>query len=127
MAESIERAGLQPDDINAVNAHAAATVAGDQVEADALMSVFNQNVPPVTANKSFWGHAMGASSAIESIFTIIGMLAEQIPPTINHKPDSSIPLDCVSEGRRRLSQEHVLKNAFGFSGCNACVVFRRVH
>ena len=125
--KSIENAGLNAEDIDAVNAHATATRSGDQVEADALMSVFNQKVPPVTANKSLFGHAMGASSAIESIWTIMGMIEKELPPTINHRPDPSIPLDCVTEGRRKLVQEHVLKNAFGFGGCNACVVFRRTH
>ncbi len=123
--ESLESAGVAPENIDAVNAHATATRNGDQVEADALLSIFNQNVPPVTANKSLYGHAMGASSAIESILAILGMLTDELPPTINFRRDPKIPLDCVSEGRRKLSQEYVLKNAFGFGGCNACVVFRR--
>jgi 3-oxoacyl-[acyl-carrier-protein] synthase II len=124
--ECLENAGLKPEEIDAVNAHATATKSGDQVEADALLSVFDQNVPPVTANKSLFGHAMGASSAIESILAITAMLTETLPPTINHRPDPAIPLDCVTEGPRRVVQEHVLKNAFGFGGHNACVVLRRI-
>jgi 3-oxoacyl-[acyl-carrier-protein] synthase II len=69
---------------------------------------------------------MGASSAIESIFAIKGMEEDKLPPTINYRPDPDMELDCVSEGERMLDQEYVLKNAFGFGGCNACVVFRRV-
>jgi 3-oxoacyl-[acyl-carrier-protein] synthase II len=49
-----------------------------------------------------------------------------LPPTINHRPDPKIPIDCVAEGHRRVDQQHVLKNAFGFGGCNACMVFRQV-
>lgn len=124
--ESIERAGLTPQAIDAVNAHAASTRVGDKVEFDALRSVFGPELPPVTANKSLLGHAMGASSAIESILTFKGMLDEALPPTINYRPDPEIPIDCISEGRRSLGQRYVLKNAFGFGGCNACVVFERL-
>jgi 3-oxoacyl-[acyl-carrier-protein] synthase II len=126
ISESIDRAGIAPGSVDAVNAHAAATRIGDKVEYDALQSVFNGQLPPVTANKSLFGHAMGASSVIESIFAFEGMLADILPPTINYRLDPQMPLDCVAEGCRKVDQEFVLKNAFGFGGCNACVVFRRV-
>jgi 3-oxoacyl-[acyl-carrier-protein] synthase II len=83
-------------------------------------------LPPVTANKSLFGHAMGASSAIESIFTFQGMLAGVLPPTINYRPDPEISIDCVAEGCRAVDQTYVLKNAFGFGGCNSCIVFERL-
>jgi 3-oxoacyl-[acyl-carrier-protein] synthase II len=126
MKESIEHAQLKPQDIDAVNAHAASTKVGDKVEADALRDLFTDGIPPVSANKSQIGHAMGASSAIESIFAMEGMLSDTLLPTINYAPDPDIVMDCVPEGARRLKQEHVLKNAFGFGGCNACIVFRRI-
>jgi 3-oxoacyl-[acyl-carrier-protein] synthase II len=69
---------------------------------------------------------MGASSAIESIFAMEGMRKSRVVPTINYTPDPELILDCVPEGARKLDQEFVLKNSFGFGGCNACVVFRRV-
>jgi len=125
MKESINRAGISPQDVDAVNAHAASTKLGDKVEFDALNEVFHGHIPPVTANKSLLGHAMGASSAIETIFAIKGMLDDVLPPTINYHPDPEIVLDCISEGKRSLVQEYVLKNAFGFGGCNSCVVFHR--
>lgn len=99
---------------------------GDQVEYEALRSLFGNRIPPVTANKSMIGHAMGASSAIESIFALEGMLKDTILPTINYTPDPELVLDCVPEGARRLSQEFVLKNSFGFGGCNACMVLHRI-
>jgi 3-oxoacyl-[acyl-carrier-protein] synthase II len=126
MQEAVAHAGLAPADIAAVNAHAASTKIGDQVEHQALRNVFGERVPPVSANKSQIGHAMGASSALESMFAVEGMLTGTLLPTINYTPDPEIPLDCVAEGARSLAQEHVLKNAFGFGGCNVCVVFRRV-
>lgn len=126
IAESIDNAGVLSHDIDVVNAHAASTKVGDQVEYHALKAVFGDEVPPVTANKSLIGHAMGASSAIESILTMEGMLGGIVPPTINYTPDPELALDCVQEGARKLGQKLVLKNAFGFGGCNSCVVFRRV-
>ena len=127
MAESIRHAGISPAEIDAVNAHAASTKVGDQVEADALREIFGQKMPPVSANKSQLGHAMGATSAVESILALEGMRRGVLLPTINHRPDPAIELDCVAEGARPLQQEFVLKNAFGFGGCNACLVFRRVN
>ncbi|MDM8535932.1 beta-ketoacyl-[acyl-carrier-protein] synthase family protein [Desulfobacterales bacterium HSG17] len=130
IAESISDAGISPDDIDAVNAHATSTKIGDKVEYDALKAIFKDNLPPVSANKSMTGHAMGASSAIESIFAVTGMLNNILLPTINYTPDPKMEpgmeLDCVSEGARKLDQEFVLKNAFGFGGCNSCVIFRRI-
>ena len=126
MAESIDSAGISSQDIDAVNAHAASTKVGDRVEHEALAAIFGTHIPPVSANKSMIGHAMGASSAIESIFAMEGMRNDILLPTINYLPDPELALDCVSEGKRRLAQEVVLKNAFGFGGCNSCIVFRRI-
>jgi 3-oxoacyl-[acyl-carrier-protein] synthase II len=125
IAQCIEYAGIPTHRISAVNAHAAATRVGDQVEADALHQVFGRQVPPVTANKSMIGHAMGAASAIESILAIKGMQAGLLPPTINYTPDPAIDLDSVVVTARQVDQKYVLKNAFGFGGCNACMVFKR--
>ncbi|HOO34626.1 MAG TPA: beta-ketoacyl-[acyl-carrier-protein] synthase family protein [Smithella sp.] len=123
--ETIANAGLKPEDIDAVNAHATSTKIGDKVEADALKNIFGGHVPPVSANKSQMGHAMGASSAIEAILAMEGMKKEIVLPTINYRPDQDIAIDCVAEGARNLKQEFVLKNAFGFGGCNSCIILHR--
>ena len=102
--ESLQQAGVAPGDVDAVNAHATATRVGDKVEYEALREVFGADLPPVTANKSLTGHAMGASSAIESVLAFEGMLAGMLPPTINYRPDPELPLDCVAEGARRVDQ-----------------------
>lgn len=126
ITESIDNAGVKPNDIDAVNAHGTSTKVGDKVEFDALKAVFGNDIPPVTANKSLIGHSMGASSAIESIFTIQGMQKNILLPTINYTPDPDMILDCVPERARNHNQEYVLKNSFGFGGCNSCIVFRRI-
>jgi len=126
ISEAIHNAGVSPADIASVNAHATATRVGDKVEFDALNSVFGGKIPPISANKSVTGHCMGASSAIESILAMEGMQKGAVPPTINYTPDPEMELDCVAEGARHLNQEFVLKNAFGFGGCNACAVFQKI-
>jgi 3-oxoacyl-[acyl-carrier-protein] synthase II len=125
MTETIEDSGISPHEIDSVNAHAASTKVGDKVEYDALKRLFKGRVPPVSANKSLIGHAMGASSAIESVFAMEGMQNNILLPTINYNPDPEIDMDCVPEGVRNLDQEYVLKNSFGFGGCNSCVVFKK--
>ncbi len=126
MVDAIRDAAIVPQDIDVVNAHAASTRVGDKVEYDALRAVFQDELPPVCANKSLIGHAMGASSVIETIFALQGMQEGIVPPTINYTPDPEIEIDCVAEGKRLVPQEFVLKNAFGFGGCNSCAVFRRI-
>lgn len=126
MADAIADASIVPADIAAVNAHAASTKVGDKIEYDALRGIFGNSLPPVCANKSLIGHAMGASSVIETIFALQGMAESVVPPTINYTFDPEIEIDCVTEGQRYLEQEFVLKNSFGFGGCNACAVFRKV-
>ncbi len=123
--EAVRDAGLAPADIDAVNAHGTSTRIGDQIEYRALRAVFGERLPPVSANKGQTGHAMGASSAIETILAIEGMQRGQILPTINYTPDPDLRMDCVAEGLRALDQTRLLKNAFGFGGCNACIVLRR--
>ncbi len=126
MAQAIEHAGIATEDIDAVNAHAASTKVGDAVEVEALEEVFGQELPPVTANKSLIGHCMGASSAIESVLAMECLLRDELPPTINHTPDPALEIDCCAAGRRDHEQHFVLKNAFGFGGCNACLVLRKM-
>jgi len=125
MAEAISDAGITPRDINAVNAHATSTAVGDRVEAEALQQIFGRRIPALVANKSLTGHAMGASSAMESVLAIEGMTREQLLPTINYRPDPALTLDGLADRLRDLEQAFVLKNAFGFGGCNACIVFKR--
>lgn len=124
--ETISMAGITPGQVDAVNAHATSTRVGDKVEYDALFEVFNGRIPPMTANKSLIGHAMGASSAIETIYALEAMASDRLLPIINYTPDPEFDIDCATEQSLSLSQEFVLKNAFGFGGCNSCAVFKKL-
>ncbi len=126
MAESIAAAGVRRDAIAAINAHASSTRVGDKVEDEALHDVFGDAVPPVSANKSQFGHAMGAASVLESLLTLEGMRDGVVLPTINFTRDPDIHLDVVTETRALPNQEYVLKNAFGFGGTNTCLIFHRL-
>jgi 3-oxoacyl-[acyl-carrier-protein] synthase II len=126
MADAIDDAGIENADITAINGHAASTRVGDKVEYDAMQSLFGSNLPPVCANKSLIGHPMGASSVIESIFSFLGMRDGLLPPTINYQADAEIEIDCVAHEKRILDQEFILKNSFGFGGCNSCAIFKRL-
>ena len=125
--EAIDDAELQPEDIQAVNAHGTSTLKGDRTEIECLRSVFGGRVGriPVSANKSQIGHSLGAAAAIEAALAIEGMQQSLILPTINHIPDPHFEdIDVVPGQARHQAHEIVLSNAFGFGGTNCCVVLR---
>lgn len=120
--EAIKDAGRAPDEIEAVNAHAASTGVGDGVEAEALRTVFGDRPLPVCANKSQIGHTMGASSAIELILAVEGMSRGQLLPTLNFDPDHKMHRVDACDKTTALAHRLVLSDSFGFGGCNVCVV-----
>jgi len=125
--DAIDDAGLQPDDIQTVNAHGTSTPKGDRTEVECLRSVFSGRLDriPVSSNKSQIGHSLGAAAAIEAALAIEGMQQSLILPTINHIPDPHFDdIDVVPGQARRQAHEIVLSNAFGFGGTNCCVVLR---
>jgi 3-oxoacyl-[acyl-carrier-protein] synthase II len=126
MSEAIAASEIPPDAIATVNAHASSTRVGDKVEDEALHDVFGSKVPPVSANKSQFGHAMGAASIIESMLALEGMREGVLLPTINFTRDPDIDLDIVTATRPHRDQEYALKNAFGFGGTNTCLIFHRL-
>lgn len=122
---ALEDAGLEPDDIGYINAHAASTPAGDQAESEAIKAVFGERAIkiPVNSIKGAIGHCMGASGALETLSAILSMAEQIIPATLNHKhPDPAIGLDVVSGGARKTSFKHLTKHSFGLGGQNACLV-----
>ena len=122
MKDALFDAQRTPEEIAVINAHAASTSVGDSVEVSAIGRVFGDTPPPVVANKSQIGHTMGASSAVELILGIEGMRRGEVLPTINFEPDSKLaPID-VSPETRAIEHHLILSNAFGFGGCNVCLV-----
>ena len=127
MRRAIADAGLKPEDIGYINAHATATPLGDPAEVAAIKSVFGSHAykMPVNATKSMIGHLLGAAGAVEAIATIMTMQEGILHPTINYEhPDPECDLDCVPNEARRAQVDIALSNSFGFGGQNACLVFR---
>jgi 3-oxoacyl-[acyl-carrier-protein] synthase II len=127
MRRAIADAGLKPEDIQYINAHATATPTGDPAEVIAIKSVFGSRAYeiPVNATKSMVGHLLGAAGAVEAIATIMTIREGILHPTINYEhPDPDCDLDCVPNEARRAEVDVALSNSFGFGGQNACLVFR---
>lgn len=127
--EAIDDAGLQPHEIQYVNAHGTSTPKGDSMEIECLRTVFGRKVAdiPVSSNKSQIGHTLGAAAAIEAALSIEAMQQGLILPTVNHIPDPDLSdADVVPNAARKQKYEIFLSNAFGFGGTNCCVVFRGV-
>jgi 3-oxoacyl-[acyl-carrier-protein] synthase II len=125
---ALEQAGIAPDEVGYLNAHATSTGLGDIAETNAIKSVFGQHAPglPVSSTKSMTGHLLGAAGIVESVFTILAMQRGCLPPTTNLEcPDPAGDLDYVPNRARPAAVEVAVNNSFGFGGQNACVVLRR--
>ena len=131
MTEAVTRAGLGPQDIHHINAHATSTPVGDIAEANAIRRAFGDAVGsiPVTATKSMTGHLLGAAGALETVITIQSVHERLIPATTNlAEQDPEIPLDVVTGDHRKLPDGDIaaLNNSFGFGGHNIALVVKSV-
>ncbi len=125
IANAIKDAGLEPDEIDYVNAHGTGTPENDRMEHLSLSAVFGERVKgiPISSNKSMIGHTLSAAGAIEAIFSLLAIRTGKLPPTINYDlPDPEIPLDVVPNTARDAHIATVLSNSFGFGGQNASLV-----
>jgi 3-oxoacyl-[acyl-carrier-protein] synthase II len=128
MRMSLRNAGLRPDDIDYINAHATSTPAGDIAESQAFKTLLGERVyqVPVSASKSQFGHLLGAAGAIESVVTILALQQGIAPPTINYQtPDPECDLDYVPNAARPAHINIALNNSFGFGGHNVSLIFKR--
>jgi 3-oxoacyl-[acyl-carrier-protein] synthase II len=122
---AIADAGLAPDDIDYVNPHGTGTPENDKMEYLGIMTVFGERAKsiPVSSNKSMVGHTLSAAGAVETVFTLLTLQHQRLPPTINYKiPDPAIMLDVVPNVARAAKVTHVLSNSFGFGGQNVSLV-----
>jgi 3-oxoacyl-[acyl-carrier-protein] synthase II len=121
-------AGLPPDAVDYVNAHATSTPAGDEVEAKALHRVFGAHIErlAVSSTKGATGHLLGAAGALEALLCVLSLETGTLPPTINlDDPDPECALDHVAGKPRRAAAQVALSNSFGFGGVNAALLFER--
>ncbi|CAI0990946.1 MAG: beta-ketoacyl-ACP synthase II [Serratia proteamaculans] len=130
MENALRDAGVSTSQIGYINAHGTSTPAGDKAETQAVKSVFGSDAQRVmvSSTKSMTGHLLGAAGAIESIFTVLALRDQAVPPTINlDNPDEGCDLDFVPHEARQVSDmQYTLCNSFGFGGTNGSLIFRKV-
>lgn len=128
MQQALQQAGVKPEQVQHINAHATSTQVGDKGELAAIQALFGANTGvAISSTKSATGHLLGAAGGIEAIFTVLALRDQIAPPTLNlHNPDAvAAGLDLVALNARAMSITHALSNGFGFGGVNASVLFRR--
>jgi len=126
MQLALENADLNVKDIEYINAHGTSTALNDKSETAAIKTVFGEQAYniPISSTKSMTGHLLGASGAVEAVFSIMAMLHGEVPGTINYEtPDPECDLDYIPNQKRNLKPKHVMSNSFGFGGHNATLVF----
>jgi beta-ketoacyl ACP synthase len=124
ITRAIQLAGLQPSDIDHINAHATGTQVGDVAEGKAINNALGTHRPAVYAPKSALGHSVGAVGAVESILTVLALRDGVVPPTLNLRNlDPEIDLDVVAGEPRPGNYQYAINNSFGFGGHNVAIAF----
>jgi len=126
---ALKDAGMDPTEIDYINAHATSTMAGDELEVLAIKKSFGDHAYKlaVSSTKSMTGHLLGAAGAVEAIFTILAMRDQVAPPTINlDNPSEGCDLNFVPHEPQQMRIRAALSNSFGFGGTNGTLVFRQL-
>lgn len=128
MRRALQKAGIQPKEVDYINAHGTSTEPNDANETKAIKICFGEHAYrlPVSSTKSMIGHTLGAAGAVEAVISIQTILTGIIPPTINlHNPDPECDLDYVPNEARHANVNIVMSNSMGFGGHNTCLIFKR--
>jgi 3-oxoacyl-[acyl-carrier-protein] synthase II len=128
MKAALARAGLEPGDIDYINAHGTSTPLGDEIELGAVKRLFGRaaNRLSMSSTKSAIGHLLGAAGSVEAIFSLLALQDQVVPPTLNlDRPAEGCDLDLVPHQARRREVRAALSNSFGFGGTNASLILAR--
>ena len=128
MRIALQDAGVDPREVDYINAHGTSTPAGDRVEVLAIKALFESHASKMIcgSTKSMTGHLLGAAGGLESAISALAIYHDHVPPTINQtSPDPECDLDCVPNKSRKLTVRTALNNSFGFGGTNASLLFRK--
>ncbi|MFK7815840.1 MAG: beta-ketoacyl-ACP synthase II [Gammaproteobacteria bacterium] len=129
MQNALADAGLNPSDVDYINAHGTSTPAGDVAETQGIKSTYGDHAKnvAVSSTKSMTGHLLGAAGGVEAVFSILGLYHGILPPTINYDtPDPQCDLDYVPNEARDKNINVALSNSFGFGGTNGTVVMKKI-
>lgn len=131
MQNCLKDAGLQPEDVDYVNVHGTATPLGDLSETKAIIDLFKDHAFKlnISATKSMHGHLLGAAGAIESVISVLSIVHDMVPPTINNQnrdpeihPDLNLTLNKAQQRKVNVA----ISNTFGFGGHNVCLAFKKI-
>jgi 3-oxoacyl-[acyl-carrier-protein] synthase II len=128
MMNAIKDAGLEPHEVDYINAHGTSTHYNDKLETMAIKRVFGDSAYsiPVSSTKSMMGHLLGAAGGVEAGVIALALRDQVAPPTVNYeKPDPDCDLDYVPNAARRIQMQYALSNSFGFGGTNAALLMKR--
>lgn len=128
MAIALEDGGVGHSEIDYINAHGTSTKYGDELETQAIKTVFGEHARKVaiSSTKSMIGHLLGAAGGVESIISILSIVNNMALPTINlDNPDPECDLDYIPHKARKMNINYALSNSFGFGGTNACLLFKK--
>lgn len=128
MAMALRDAGVQPSEVDYINAHGTSTRSGDELESNAIKTVFAEHAYKVaiSSTKSMTGHLLGAAGGTEAVISVLSIYNDIVPPTTNlDNPDPECDLDYVPHTARKMTVNHALSNSFGFGGTNACLLFKK--
>jgi len=128
MKLALRNSGINPEDVDYINAHGTSTPAGDLGETYALKTAFGDHAykVAVSSTKSMTGHLLGAAGGIEAVFSALAIRDQVAPPTINlDNPDPACDLDFVPDTAREMNIDIVMSNSFGFGGTNGTLIFRK--
>jgi 3-oxoacyl-[acyl-carrier-protein] synthase II len=128
MQSALDDAGIQPEQVQYINAHGTSTDLNDKYETQAIKKIFGDHARKlgVSSTKSMTGHLLGAAGGVEAAFTALTLERQVMPPTINYEnPDPDCDLDYVPNHPREAVIDIALSNSFGFGGTNGTLVFRR--
>jgi 3-oxoacyl-[acyl-carrier-protein] synthase II len=128
MKNAMKDAGLNPEDIDYINAHGTSTPAGDVAETQAVKAALGDAAKSVavSSTKSMIGHLLGAAGGVEAVFSVLAIRDQVAPPTINlDNPDPECDLDYVPHTARQMKLDVAMSNSFGFGGTNGTVIFKK--
>ncbi len=128
MMNALRDAKLRPEQIGYINAHGTSTDLGDKLETQAIKRAFGEHAYKlaVSSTKSATGHLLGGAGGLEAGITVLALLNQQLPPTINlENPDEGCDLDYVPKHSRKANIDYALSNSFGFGGTNGSLIFKR--
>jgi 3-oxoacyl-(acyl-carrier-protein) synthase len=126
MKGALKQAGLDESRISFINAHGTATLNNDLAEAFAMQRLFGDNMPAFTSTKTYTGHTLAASGAIEAVFSILNILHKEMYPVLNFSSVMpEVALEPLTVLKQQVTVDHVLSNSFGFGGNNASLIFSK--